>query len=115
MLSIQKQVSAFIENNPNAEYDATIAFFKTKGFKENTVKSAIRRWRLSKKKDASKSAKKKSRKVNGQYGKPNFQATSTVSRISNFKPVTFKNKKEAEKDFVVFVGFRGYFDKKVIL
>ena len=41
-----------------------------------------------------------------------FQADSTISRISDFKPQTFKSKKEAEKDFVEFVGFRGYTAKQ---
>jgi len=45
--------------------------------------------------------------------KNKFQATSTVSRgQSTFKPVVFTSKKDVEKDFIEFVGFRGYHDKK---
>lgn len=54
-------------------------------------------------------------KENGKkhrHNLPSFQATSITSRVSNFKPVEFKTKKAAEKDFILFVGFRGYFDKK---
>lgn len=54
-------------------------------------------------------------KANGKkhrHNLPMFQATSITSRTSDFKPVVFKTKKAAEKDFVEFVGFRGYHDKK---
>ncbi|MCK5346419.1 MAG: hypothetical protein KAR20_23575, partial [Candidatus Heimdallarchaeota archaeon] len=47
-----------------------------------------------------------------RFDAPGFQATSTQSRISNFKPVEFKTKKEAEKDFVEFVGFRGFYNPR---
>lgn len=47
-----------------------------------------------------------------KFDAPGFQATSTQSRITNFKPVEFKSKVNTEKDFVEFVGFRGYFDSK---
>jgi hypothetical protein len=46
-----------------------------------------------------------------KFDVPGFQATSTQSRISDFKPKTFKTKRDEEKDFVEFVGFRGYYDK----
>lgn len=66
------------------------------------MKSAVEMIRLSK--GASKKKKK--------HDLPSFQATSTTSRVSDFKPVQFKTKKAAEKDFIEFVGFRGYYDKK---
>ena len=43
---------------------------------------------------------------------PSFQGTSTKARNTKFKPVKFKSKRAAEKDFVEFVGFRGYYNKK---
>ena len=43
---------------------------------------------------------------------PEFQADSTPSRITDFKPAKFKSKRDAEKDFIEFCGFRGYYDKK---
>ena len=45
-----------------------------------------------------------------KFDVPGFQATSTQSRISNFKPVEFTSKKEVEKDFIEFVGWRGYYN-----
>lgn len=121
--SIQSIVNEFLDKNENAERSATIEYFKNLGYNKNTIASAIRRWEIKDELDALRDARKPRRNKKGQYikkvqikrvdpARSQFQATSTQSRISNFKPKIFKNRKEAEKDFVMFVGFRGYYSKK---
>lgn len=107
MVSIQSQVNDFIEKNPDADQNAILGYFLALKFNKQTVHSAIYRYRKRKAKIAKGYAKKKKRGVGSQ-----FQATSTISRNTDFQPKKFKSKKDAEKDFVEFVGFRGYYDKK---
>ena len=44
--------------------------------------------------------------------KVRFLADATKTKTVNFKPVKFKSVKDEVKDFILFVGYRGYLDNK---